>query len=209
MGRPSSRFPQQKIQSFGVGYNSSAHPFPSGKAHGPSSTWIPLLSMGTFSPILSIMTRQATLQGATHNQGTGIGQYFLRKDCHFFSQGSPGLCEQEQHGEREEKHVLGRGTERGGALGPRMRRRAGPAPGGQEKPFPHLLSHPLGPRVPSSKSSLGKVRIRPGQGGHVWTSWASDLVCQQHDPTVRWSVSSLLGLSSLPRALWPGCRMPQ
>ena len=132
--------------------------------------------------------------GATHNQGTGVGHCFLGIDHYFCSQGSPGLCEQEQHGEREEKHVLGRGKERGGALGPRTRLRAGPAPGGQEKPFPHLLSHPLGPRVPSSKSSLGKVRIRSGQGGHVWTSWASDLVCQQHEPTLRWSGSSLLGL---------------
>ena len=147
MGRPSSRFPQQKIQSFGVGYNSSAHPFPSGQAHGPSSTWISLLPPGAFSPILSITTRQATLQGATHNQGTGVGQCFLGIDLHFCSQGSPGLCEQEQHREREEKHVLGRGTERGGALSPRTRLRADPAPGGQEKPFPHLLSHPLGPRV--------------------------------------------------------------
>ena len=194
MGRPSSRFPQQKIQSFGVGYNSSAHPFPSGQAHGPSSTWISLLPPGAFSPILSITTRQATLRGPTHNKGTAVGQCFLGIDLHFCSQGSPGLCEQEQHGEREEKHVLGRGKERGGALGPRTRLRAGPAPGGQEKPFPHLLSHPLGPRVPSSKSSLGKVRIRSGQGGHVWTSWASDLVCQQHEPTLRWSGSSLLGL---------------
>ena len=148
MGRPSSRFPEQKIQSFGVGYNSSAHPFPSGQAHGPSSTWISLLPLGAFSPILSITTRQATLHGATHNQGTGVGQCFLGIDRHFCSQGSPGLCEQEQHGEWEEKHVLGRGKERrGGALGPRTRIRAGPAPGGQEKPFPHLFSHPLGPRV--------------------------------------------------------------
>ena len=147
MGRPSSRFPQQKIQSFGVGCNSSAHPFPSGQAHCPSSTWITLLPPGTFSSILSITTRQATLWGATHNQGTGVGHYFLGIDLHFCSQGSPGLCEQKQHGEREEKHVLGRGTERGAALGPRTRTRAGPAPGGQEKPFPHLLSHPLGPRV--------------------------------------------------------------
>ena len=147
MGRPSSRFPQQKIQSFGVGYNSSAHPFPSGQAHGPSSTWISLLPAGVFSPILSIMTRQVILRGATPNQGTAIGHCFLGIDLPFFSQGSPGLCEQEQHGEREEKHVLGRGTERGAALGQRTRTRAGPAPGGQEKPFPHLLSHPLGPRV--------------------------------------------------------------
>ena len=142
MGRPCSRFPQQKIQSFGVGYNSSAHPFPSGQAHGPSSTWISLLPPGAFSPILSITTRQATFRGPTHNKGTGVGQCFLGIDLHFCSQGSPGLCEQEQHGEREEKHVLGRGTERGGALGPRTRLRADPAPGGQEKPFPHLLSHP-------------------------------------------------------------------
>ena len=145
MGRPSSRFPQ-KIQSFGVGYNSSAHPFPPGQVHGPSSTWISLLSPGAFSPISSITTRQATLRGATHNQGTGVGQCFLGIERHFCSQGSPGLCEQEQHGEREEKHVLGRGTERGAALGPRTRIRAGPAPGGQEKPFPYLPSHPLGPR---------------------------------------------------------------
>ena len=147
MGRPSSRFPLKKIQSFGAGYNSSAHPFPSGQAHGPSSTWISLLPPGAFSPILSITTRQATLRGPTHNKGTAVGQCFLGIDLHFCSQGSPGLCEQEQHGEREEKHVLGRGKERGGALGPRTRIRAGPVPGGQEKPFPHLLSRPLGPRV--------------------------------------------------------------
>ena len=116
MGRPSSRFPEQKIQSFGVGYNSSAHPFPSGQAHGPSSTWISLLPPGAFSPILSITTRQATLQGATHNQGTGVGQCFLGIDHYFCSQGSPGLCKPEQHGKREEKHVLGRGKERGGGV---------------------------------------------------------------------------------------------
>ena len=147
LGSPSSRFPKHKIQSFWVSYNSSAYPFPPGQAHGHSSTWISLLPPGAFSPISSITTRQATLQGATHNQGTGVGHCFLGIDLHFCSQGSPGLCEQEQHGEQEEKHVLGRGTERGAALGPRTRTRAGPAPGGQEKPFPHLLSHPLGPRV--------------------------------------------------------------
>ena len=130
-----------------VSYNYSAHPFLPGQAHDPSSTWISLFPLGAISPILSITTRQATLQGDTHNQGTGIGQCFLGIDLPFCSQGSPGLCEQEQNGEWEEKHVLGRGTERGAALGQRMRIRAGLAPGGQEKPFPHLLSHPLGPRV--------------------------------------------------------------
>ena len=61
LGRKQSiRLPQQKIQSFWVGYNSSAHPFRLGQAHGPSSTCISLLPQGASFPILSITTTKAT-----------------------------------------------------------------------------------------------------------------------------------------------------
>ena len=74
------------------------------------------------------MTTKAICWWSTHNQGAGIGEGFLRIDIHFFAQETLGLCEQEQYGEREGKHVLGRGIQRGAALGPRMRISAGPAP---------------------------------------------------------------------------------
>lgn len=95
---------------------------------GPSSTWIPLLTLGALSAILSISTRKAVFHWATHDVGAGVAHCPLGVGPHLFFQASPGLGKQEQWGQEEEQHGLGRRTERKGHdFGSRTRYRAWPS----------------------------------------------------------------------------------